>query len=708
MRRWISFLFLPLILAVGCKHVDINTDILVKSIKLSDTAITLVKGDDTQLTATVSPADASNKEVKWTSSNTSVATVEDGRVTAVSIGTATITATAGSQSATCEVEVVAVPVPVTGLTIEPSEVSVAVGGSEQLRLIFTPSNATNRNVKWYIDEFDDKEVASISAGNVVTGKKKGKVMFTAVSEDNDDVYASVSVSVVEPFTSVKIDTPDLEEGRVLDVGKTCQLTATATPASSGDRVVWEITGGDTYATITSEGLLKGVKAGGTVTVTARSMANPKVSDIHSFNTYSPVTGLEIVPVGSALTQRPTKYIGAGKTQKWTILIKPETAYLQRSVSVTGFNSGNALFSFNSFSTADNVLTVTAPSSRISSKDSECSGSVRLSCRSGDSSYGQDYNFIVTELDPFLPKFGDLVYYDNVNNKVKTIDYGYRGKGIVEKSLGTVPNWKEKFGNVVKQYRVGIIGYIGNEHLSEDPFLVATGYSLPGIEGLHGILVPFDCVYASRTSSPYGWQVPSDGKEQFCSESDNLSTRQGPGVSGIDMGRLRDNATYRSTHFAFHNTAALLWYNMSRGDSHNVRPEIYFASNVLYNLLGKPSGDAATRFNTMTRYEFGTTATRVGTPWLFPGEADMSSIFSGQGAIQQASTSVVKERANILVLSMDKFSDTTVEAFANKTYWVHHDSTDGMASLVLIRDDYAMTSGSSKKNYVFYVLPICYF
>ena len=93
---------------------------------------------------------------------------------------------------------------------------------------------------------------------------------------------------------------------------------------------------------------------------------------------------------------------------------------------------------------------------------------------------------------------------------------------------------------------------------------------------------------------------------------------------------------------------------------------------------------------------------------FRSFSDMSSIFSGQGAIQQAATSVVNERANILVLSMDKFSDTTVEAFAGKTYWVHHDSTDGMASLVSIRDDYSVTSGTSYKNYVFYVLPISYF
>ena len=90
--------------------------IAIESVTLNKTELTLDVGGEETLTATVSPDDATDKAVTWSSDNTAVATVENGKVTAVSAGTATITAKAGGKSATCSVTVNAAEPTVNGKT----------------------------------------------------------------------------------------------------------------------------------------------------------------------------------------------------------------------------------------------------------------------------------------------------------------------------------------------------------------------------------------------------------------------------------------------------------------------------------------------------------------------------------------------------------------------------------------------------------------
>lgn len=80
-------------------------DILVTGISLNQTAIEIKSGEKSSLTATITPENATNKTVTWTSSNTAAATVLNGVVTAIAAGSSTITATAGGKSAVCEVTV---------------------------------------------------------------------------------------------------------------------------------------------------------------------------------------------------------------------------------------------------------------------------------------------------------------------------------------------------------------------------------------------------------------------------------------------------------------------------------------------------------------------------------------------------------------------------------------------------------------------------
>ncbi len=88
------------------------TDILDESVSLlslDKTSVELTEGDETTLTATITPENATNKNITWTSSDENIVTVDNGKVTAIKEGTATIAVTTedGNKSATCEVIVFA-------------------------------------------------------------------------------------------------------------------------------------------------------------------------------------------------------------------------------------------------------------------------------------------------------------------------------------------------------------------------------------------------------------------------------------------------------------------------------------------------------------------------------------------------------------------------------------------------------------------------
>jgi uncharacterized protein YjdB len=91
------------IVTVGNDEDSISTP--VSSITLSDTSLSIPIGDTYKLNATISPTNADNQSIIWSSGNERVATVKNGVVTAVSTGTTTIIATVGGKSATCIVNV---------------------------------------------------------------------------------------------------------------------------------------------------------------------------------------------------------------------------------------------------------------------------------------------------------------------------------------------------------------------------------------------------------------------------------------------------------------------------------------------------------------------------------------------------------------------------------------------------------------------------
>lgn len=201
--------------------------VAVTGVILNKNNTTIYTGRTETLTATIQPADATNKAVTWTSDNTGVATVNNGVVTGVSIGSATITAKTadGGFTATCTVTVEEAPiVHPTGVSISKTSINLQIGGSETLTATVTPADANNKNVTW---STSDATVAAVDKNGKVTGIKAGNATITATTEDGGKTATcSVTVTAGPPVPSTGLTThyPEVYEAKDLAGGYNGKLT----------------------------------------------------------------------------------------------------------------------------------------------------------------------------------------------------------------------------------------------------------------------------------------------------------------------------------------------------------------------------------------------------------------------------------------------------------------------------------------------------
>lgn len=179
--------------------------VAVTGVSVSPTSASIGVGGTQQLTATVSPANATNKNVTWTSNNTSVATVNaSGVVTGVAAGNATITVRTedGNFTATSAITVTSSNVAVTGVTVSPTSASLSVGGTQQLTATVSPSNATNKNVTW---TSNNTSVATVNSSGLVTAVSAGSATITVRTQDGN--FTATSTIAVTSTTQTPYPGP---------------------------------------------------------------------------------------------------------------------------------------------------------------------------------------------------------------------------------------------------------------------------------------------------------------------------------------------------------------------------------------------------------------------------------------------------------------------------------------------------------------------
>ena len=232
----------------------------VTSIWLDKSEMELTEGDEAILTATVKPDNATDKTVTWTSSDTSVATVTDGKVKALKPGTATITAKAGDKSAKCTVTVAAKVIPVTSVTLDQHTLEMTVGEEYTLHATILPEDATNKNIDW----ISSSEYFATVEDGLVKALNPGEVTITAQVADKEDRCVITIKEATIPVTSVALDAVEM----TLIVGKNATLTATVKPDNATDKTVTWTTSNAKVATVT-DGVVTAV-ATGTSNITAKA------------------------------------------------------------------------------------------------------------------------------------------------------------------------------------------------------------------------------------------------------------------------------------------------------------------------------------------------------------------------------------------------------------------------------------------------------
>ena len=235
----------------------------VTNITLSSESISLVEGDSETLTATVSPSNATNKKVIWTSTDGSIASVDNGRVTALKPGNTTIKAKSddGGKTATCQVTVKAKVYNVESVSLDKTNITLTEGDSETLTATVYPDNSTNKNVSW---KSSNTSVATVNNG-VVTALKAGTATITVTTEDGGKT-ATCQVTVnarIYNVESVSLDKTNI----TLTEGDSETLTATVYPDNATNKNVSWKSSNTSVATV-NNGVVTAIKAGtATITVT---------------------------------------------------------------------------------------------------------------------------------------------------------------------------------------------------------------------------------------------------------------------------------------------------------------------------------------------------------------------------------------------------------------------------------------------------------
>ncbi len=246
----------------GIKYV--TQDIHATSVSLDSTEKTAERYDDFQLTATIAPLNFTDAVV-WTSSNEEVAAVSDtGYVEICGVGTAVITVTAGNVKAACKITV---PQLIDWIEFDEDEIELKAGQTYQLKPYISPSDATNKKLKY---TSSDTKVAEVSASGLVTAKSEGEAKIRAAATDGSDEYAVCYVTVTgkAKVTGITLDRTSAEVKR----GEKLTLNVTVSPSyASNKKVVWK-SANTKIATVDANGSVT-AKVPGRTKITVTSAEN---------------------------------------------------------------------------------------------------------------------------------------------------------------------------------------------------------------------------------------------------------------------------------------------------------------------------------------------------------------------------------------------------------------------------------------------------
>lgn len=264
------------------KDGQIPVVIELASLNIKESDFTLSKGSSKTLTVEGTPAAAFDKDaVVWTSSNNDVATVENGEVKAVGVGTATIKASLGGKSDTVKVTV---DNPLIGITLDQTTLALEKNQSATLKVKYNPEDTTDsKTVKW---ESSDSTVVKVDQNGKVTALKDGTATIKA-TVGKFTAECAVTVKRV-PLTGISLDKTTLE----LSKGQSGEaLKVIYNPANTtDDKTVTWTSANENIATV-KNGVVT-AKAVGATKITATVGTHKAECTV---NVNAKLTGIKVTP-----------------------------------------------------------------------------------------------------------------------------------------------------------------------------------------------------------------------------------------------------------------------------------------------------------------------------------------------------------------------------------------------------------------------------
>lgn len=276
---------------------------------LNKTKLALTVGQTSTLKVT-----GASTGVKWSSSNTKVATVsKTGKVKAKKAGTATITATVNKQKYTCKVTVSKKTVLVSKVKLNKSKVTIYKGKTYKLKATVSPSKAANKKVSW---TSSNPDIATVSSSGTVTAKKNGTVTITATAKDGSGKKRTCKVTV--KTKTVKAKKVSLNKTKLtLSLGNTYTLKATVSPSDTTNKNVTWKSSNTKVATVSKDGLVTAKKAGSAkITATTADGSKKKATCTITVKNI-PVQKLTITGVNESLTE--------GSSMQLKLTVSPSNA-----------------------------------------------------------------------------------------------------------------------------------------------------------------------------------------------------------------------------------------------------------------------------------------------------------------------------------------------------------------------------------------------
>ncbi len=244
--------------AISCIVKVIEADVIAEDMQLDPVEGIVYVGSTLQMNAIFTPETTTNQDIIWASSDEKLATVDStGVVTGIAAGDVIITAVYSYTKdgiplvRNANIKVIDAPIPVESITLNPVEYELFIGQTYTVTPVFTPENATNKDVTY---QSTDPSVATVDEKGVVTGIASGSAVIICRTVDGGHI-ASSTFKVIQGV-SLEL-TPSVRE---IALGKTFKIKTKVLPEGSDTTMTWE-SSNTKIATVTQKGKVRGVKKG---------------------------------------------------------------------------------------------------------------------------------------------------------------------------------------------------------------------------------------------------------------------------------------------------------------------------------------------------------------------------------------------------------------------------------------------------------------